>query len=58
MGRRLMTKQEILEQIDTWISETKENEEVWGNTELGSFAYQKVYDFIEFNMVGDEDEMV
>lgn len=53
-----MTKQEILEQIDVWISETKENEEVWGNTELGSFAYQKVYDFIEFNMVGDEDEMV
>ena len=45
-----MTKQEILNQIDNWLTEVQETENTWGTTELASYAYQKVYDFLQYNI--------
>lgn len=53
-----MTKREILEQIKEWLDTTKESEESWGVSEMGSYAYQKVYDFLEYSLKGDEDGLV
>lgn len=48
-----MTKMEILKQIEIWIKKAKKNEKVWGTTELGSYAFQKVYDLLEYGMTDD-----
>lgn len=43
-----MNKIEILEYIQQQIDESIRIEENFGRTELSSYAYQKVYDFIEY----------
>ena len=45
-----MNKEEILEWIEQELMKAERNEIELYQTELGTYVYQKVYDFIEYNL--------
>ena len=45
-----MNKEEILEWIERERMKAERNEIELYQTELGTYVYQKVYDFIEYNL--------
>ena len=45
-----MNKTEILEWIERELMEAERNEIELYQTELGTYVYQKIYDFIEYNL--------
>ena len=45
-----MNKEEILEWIEQELMKAGRNEIELHQTELGTYVYQKVYDFIEYNL--------
>ena len=45
-----MNKTEILEWIEQELMKAERNEIELYQTELGTYVYQKIYDFIEYNL--------
>ena len=45
-----MNKAEILEWIEQELMKAERNEIELYQTELGTYVYQKVYDFLEYNL--------
>lgn len=45
-----MNKTEILEWIELELMKAKKNEVELCQTELSTYVYQKIYDFIEYNL--------
>lgn len=45
-----MNKTEILEWIERELMKAERNEIELYQTELGTYVYQKIYDFIEYNL--------